>query len=126
MKSLRTKLTALALPLALAATALITAPTASAAETGAAAYCPQPAHQNKDSDFSWIWSSLGSAPLRSGPSSDCPTVVNVYPDTKFFFHCYWVNKYGNAWTFVRIEGTQIYGWMYEGNIGWGGSAEPCD
>ncbi|WP_052851063.1 SH3 domain-containing protein [Streptomyces avicenniae] len=127
MTSRRAKLAAALLPLALAATALVTAPHATAATAGesAAAACPQPKHSNKDAYSSEIIASLGSAPLRAGPSSDCPTVVRVYSGTRFQFHCFVYNSSGNSWTFVRLDGTQIYGWMYDGNIGGGGSTKRC-
>ncbi|MFI7272879.1 SH3 domain-containing protein [Streptomyces sp. NPDC049879] len=118
MKSRRAKLAALVLPLAVAATTLVNVPTASAASCGAS-------WSNKDTGYGVISYGQGSAPLRSGPGEGCKTVVRVYEGTILYFHCYTINSAGNAWDHVRINGTNINGWIYVGNLDSRGASKRC-
>ncbi|MFE4455670.1 SH3 domain-containing protein [Streptomyces sp. NPDC056796] len=113
--------TALALPLLAASATLVSAPTAGAAAAGADA-CTHPAWANNDSGSGYV--SGSSAPLRTGPNAGCPTTATVY-SAKLYYHCYVVNAEGNTWTHARIDGTQINGWIYDGNLSNGGAVKPC-
>ncbi|MER5745253.1 SH3 domain-containing protein [Streptomyces sp. NPDC059913] len=118
----RTKLwTSLALPFLVASAAIVSAPAAGAATTGASA-CTHPAWSNKDAGYGYV--SGSSAPLRTGPSADCPTTATVY-SAKLYYHCYVVNSAGNTWTHARIDGTQINGWIYDGNLTNSGALKAC-
>ncbi|MDX3185230.1 SH3 domain-containing protein [Streptomyces sp. NPDC052071] len=113
--------TALALPLLAASATLVSAPTAGAAVAGAEA-CTHPAWSNKDAGSGYI--SGSSAPLRTGPNEGCPTTATVY-GAKLYYHCYVVNSAGNTWTHARIDGTQINGWIYDGNLNDNGATKAC-
>ncbi|MFF1465467.1 SH3 domain-containing protein [Streptomyces sp. NPDC058330] len=118
----RSKLwTSLALPFLVASATLVAAPVASAAASGTAA-CTHPAWSNKDSGSGYVAGS--SAPLRTGPSADCPTTATVY-GALLYYHCYVTNSAGNTWTHARIDGTQINGWIYDGNLTNSGAVKHC-
>ncbi|MEV0097376.1 SH3 domain-containing protein [Streptomyces sp. NPDC050738] len=110
-----------ALPLLAAGATLTMAPSASASATDAAA-CTHPAWSNKDAGSGYI--SGSSAPLRTGPNEGCPTTATIY-GAKLYYHCYVVNSAGNTWTHARIDGTQINGWIYDGNLNDNGATKPC-
>nr|WP_237524323.1 MULTISPECIES: SH3 domain-containing protein [unclassified Streptomyces] len=100
---------------------MVAAPVASAATSGTAA-CTHPAWSNKDSGSGYVAGS--SAPLRTGPSADCPTTATVY-GALLYYHCYVTNSAGNTWTHARIDGTQINGWIYDGNLTNSGAVKHC-
>ncbi|GHJ93349.1 MULTISPECIES: SH3 domain-containing protein [Streptomyces] len=113
--------TALVLPFLVASATMVSVPVAGAATSGAAA-CTHPAWSNKDAGYGYV--SGSSAPLRTGPSQDCPVTATVY-GARLYYHCYVVNSAGNTWTHARIDGTQINGWIYDGNLSNSGALERC-
>ncbi|MCX4554005.1 SH3 domain-containing protein [Streptomyces sp. NBC_01387] len=114
-------LTGFALPVLAVSATLVSAPTAGAA-TATAAACTHPGWANKDAGYGYV--SGSSAPLRTGPNADCPTTATIY-GAKLYYHCYVYNSAGNTWTHARIEGTEISGWIYDGNLDDGGATKPC-
>lgn len=87
----------------------------------APAACNHPAWSNQDAGSGY---GVGSQPVRTGPSSDCGVVF--YTGTgRLLYHCYYVNGAGNRWTHVRLEGTNIEGWIYGGNLTNGGATHRC-
>ncbi|MEV1005922.1 SH3 domain-containing protein [Streptomyces sp. NPDC049881] len=124
MTSHRARLAAAALPLALAATALITAPSASAGEAGAEA-CTHPSWSNKDDGWGGLNKTSGTAPLRTGPNEGCGVVANVNTSQVLYYHCYTFNSSGNSWTHVRIKGTQTQGWIWDEHLTFHGSTVGC-
>ncbi|MEU6669245.1 SH3 domain-containing protein [Streptomyces sp. NPDC046727] len=118
----RTKVwTAVALPL-LAASATLTAAPSAVAAAGDSSSCTHPAWSNNDSGYGYV--NGDSAPLRTGPSSDCPVTATVY-SARLYYHCYVTNAAGNTWTHARIDGTQVSGWIWDGNLTNGGATEHC-
>lgn len=111
--------TAVALPLLVASATLTAAPPASA---GTAA-CTHPSWSNKDDGSGFPRDS--SELLRTGPNSGCPAVADVPDSRRLYYHCYTVNSAGNTWTHARIDGTQINGWIWDGNLSDGGSTKRC-
>ena len=67
----------------------------------------------------------GTIPLRNGIYADCDPVAGVDVNRKLWYHCYRRNSYGNTWTHLRIDGTTINGWVYDGNLDDNGSGYPC-
>ncbi len=100
---------------------------AAAAAAGAAILfvaAPTPAAQAADTCSGWKHYVNGegagnmevTANLKVGPYSSCGNVTSVAQGTRLFFHCMVENDYGNNWWWVRISGTNTYGWMSEDNI----------
>ncbi|WP_234345227.1 MULTISPECIES: SH3 domain-containing protein [Streptomyces] len=113
---------AVAAPLLLSgATLTATAPAASAAPTGADA-CTHPGWSNKSPGKGTAKG--GDAKVRTGPSQDCAVTATVGTSVVLQYHCWVQNSAGNKWTHVRIDGTQINGWVYNGNLDDGGSVHP--
>jgi hypothetical protein len=58
-----------------------------------------------------------SKPLKVGPYGDCATTgANTGTYGKVWLHCYVYNDYSNLWWWVRIDGTQKYGWIYASHL----------
>lgn len=108
-----------ALPLLVASAGLMATAPAAGAATSAAAACTHPAWQNKSGGEGTAAGS--SALVRTGPSADCAVTAEVGTSVTLFYHCWVTNSAGNKWTHVRIDGTQINGWVYNGNLDDGGS-----
>ncbi|MYT24310.1 hypothetical protein GTW69_29180, partial [Streptomyces sp. SID7760] len=50
----------------------------------------------------------------------------VKDGTKLWYQCYVVNSYGNQWTYVRVDGTNTTGWLYNRDLTrQKGSSPPC-
>ncbi|MEU4181025.1 SH3 domain-containing protein [Streptomyces sp. NPDC026589] len=111
--------TAVALPLLVASATLTAAPSASA---GSAA-CTHPSWVNKDSGSGYGQQLYER--IRTGPSSDCPMTTWVPSSQRLYYHCYWNNSAGNNWTHVRVSGTEVNGWIWNGNLNDGGSRKQC-
>jgi hypothetical protein len=62
--------------------------------------------------------------LPSGIYGACSSRGDVY-GIRLCYHCYRVNSYGNTWTNVRIDGTNVNGWVYDAYLSNGGSTVPC-
>lgn len=111
-----------AAPLLLSGAALTaTAPAANAAPTGADA-CTHPSWSNKSPGKGTAKDS--TAKVRTGPSEDCAVTATVGTSVALQYHCWVKNAAGNKWTHVRIDGTEINGWVYNGNLDDGGSVHP--
>ena len=107
------------LPLIIGGSALGTAGPADAAGT-----CTHPSWSNKDSAKGTGNSS--STAVRNGPSGDCALVATVGTNVVLHYHCWAENPYtGATWTSVRIDGTNIDGWVWDGNLDDNGSFIPC-
>ncbi|MFG2621232.1 serine/threonine-protein kinase [Streptomyces sp. NPDC048507] len=68
----------------------------------------------------------GDHHLLAAPYQQCPQGSLVKNGTKLWYQCYIVNSYGNQWTFVRVDGTNATGWLYNRDLkGQKGSSPPC-
>lgn len=92
--------------------------------TAAAETCTHPAWSDKDNGGSGTGNS-SSTPIRTGPEAVCGVVATVGTAVVLYYHCYVVNSAGNTWTNVRISGTNIDGWVYDGNLDDFGSFYHC-
>ncbi|MFJ9342168.1 protein kinase [Streptomyces sp. NPDC101733] len=68
----------------------------------------------------------GDHHLLAAPYQQCSQGGLVKDGTKLWYQCYIVNSYGNQWTFVRVEGTNATGWLYNRDLkGQKGSSPAC-
>ncbi|KOU23339.1 serine/threonine protein phosphatase [Streptomyces sp. WM6372] len=68
----------------------------------------------------------GDHHLLAAPYQQCPQGIMVKDGTKLWYQCYIVNSYGNQWTFVRVDGTNATGWLYNRDLkGQKGSSPAC-
>ncbi|MEV7728669.1 serine/threonine-protein kinase [Streptomyces sp. NPDC087917] len=68
----------------------------------------------------------GDHHLLAAPYQQCPQGSLVKDGTKLWYQCYVVNSYGNQWTFVRVDGTNATGWLYNRDLkGQKGSSPAC-
>ncbi|WSW01621.1 protein kinase [Streptomyces sp. NBC_01006] len=68
----------------------------------------------------------GDHHLLAAPYQHCSQGSLVKDGTKLWYQCYIVNSYGNQWTFVRVEGTNATGWLYNRDLkGQKGSSPAC-
>ncbi|MFF5701077.1 protein kinase [Streptomyces sp. NPDC012794] len=58
----------------------------------------------------------GDHHLLAAPYQQCAKGTLVKSGTKLWYHCYIVNSYGNQWTFVRVDGTNTTGWLYNRDL----------
>ena len=86
--------------------------------------CTHPAWSDKDKG-GWGTGNSSSTPVRTGPSAECAVTAYVGTSVVLWYHCYVFNSAGNTWTNVRIEGTNINGWVYDGNLDNNGSLYHC-
>ncbi|GAB2940836.1 hypothetical protein GCM10027280_31710 [Micromonospora polyrhachis] len=56
--------------------------------------------------------------LRTGPRAACSHNLEIGAGKKIWLHCEYQNEYGNVWYYGRLEGTNVYGWIYDGNVGY--------
>lgn len=64
----------------------------------------------------------GTIRLRTGPYGSCSFAYsNNEAGRTFYYWCQFINAYGNIWYFVRIEGTNRTGWIWEGSVYFWGS-----
>ncbi|GAB3982190.1 hypothetical protein V1634_26790 [Plantactinospora veratri] len=80
---------------------------------------------NVDGDVGYVESGRSYAAMRSGPYDTCTIDNYAYSGETLYYHCYFLNIYGNRWTHLRVAGTTIDGWVYSGNLNDGGSNNPC-
>ncbi|GLF92775.1 SH3 domain-containing protein [Streptomyces yaizuensis] len=85
--------------------------------------CTNHAHNNGDGAYGN--STVPELHLRSGPHSNCPIVGTVDRSSRLNWHCFTVNEVGNEWTFLGIHNTNIFGWVYNGNLTGSGSEVRC-
>jgi uncharacterized membrane protein len=85
---------------------------ASSAQAAPAA-CPSPAHNNNDPGYGVM---TGSFDLKDGPYAVCADVASLDAGDTVYLWCWVQNSHGNYWWWVRIAGTQTYGWMSENNM----------
>ncbi|HEX8766998.1 MAG TPA: hypothetical protein VF714_01435 [Jatrophihabitans sp.] len=86
--------------------------------------CTHPAWTDYDKS-NWGTGNSSSTPVRTGPSAECGVIATVGTNVVLWYHCYVVNSAGNTWTNLRIDGTNISGWVYDGNLDDGGSLYHC-
>ncbi|KMO95876.1 serine/threonine-protein kinase [Streptomyces roseus] len=68
----------------------------------------------------------GDHHLLAAPYQPCPAGALVKDGTKLWYQCYVVNSYGNQWTYVRVDGTNTTGWLYNRDLTrQKGSSPPC-
>ncbi|NXY99847.1 hypothetical protein HYE82_36880 [Streptomyces sp. BR123] len=68
----------------------------------------------------------GDHHLLAAPYQNCTPGALVKNGTKLWYHCYIVNRYGNQWTYVRVDGTNTTGWLYNRDLtGQKGSSPAC-
>ncbi|GAB3805017.1 hypothetical protein [Micromonospora zhanjiangensis] len=98
---------------------------ASASAATAAADCRQHRHQPQDDQLGSVLNA--DTPLRTaGPYSACPIVGRVQPGrNSLLYHCWVRNDVGNTWTWVTVRATGQQGWIYDGNLQFGGSGIDC-
>jgi hypothetical protein len=106
------------LPLLIGGLTLVTASPASAVT------CEHPAWADNDKSGSGF-GVLSSTPVRTGVEGACDATAYVGSSVRLWYHCYVFNSFGNTWTNVRIDGTNIVGWVADVNLNNGGSIYPC-
>lgn len=124
MRRTRTLLSAMAV-VVLMVVALFSAPASAAPRSDSAApavECTGWTYENNDNDGGEL---LVGAYLKVGPYAECGNVVWMPAGTDVWYWCYVTNEYYNTWSFVRIAGTQTYGWVYDGHMDDGGSYQGC-
>src|SRR5436305_355585 len=87
---------------------------ATASPANAETCSQQPAWSDKDL-YGYGYGFFDETELHSGIEGVCPAVGWAGAGTKMWYHCYVYNYYGTTWTNVRIDGTDINGWVYDGN-----------
>lgn len=61
--------------------------------------------------------------LKSGPYADgCGNTGWAPEGSTVYFQCWTKNSFGNVWWYVRLAGTQTYGWTSDANV-WGTSVD---
>ncbi|HEV2886974.1 MAG TPA: hypothetical protein VGX49_08710 [Jatrophihabitans sp.] len=85
--------------------------------------CTHPGWSDKDPGSGTGNSS--STPVHTGPAGSCAVVATVGTAVVLHYHCYVVNSAGNTWTNVRIDGTNIDGWVWDSYLDDGGSFYHC-
>lgn len=90
-----------------------------------AATCGQSWSDKDKSGYGNGIGSAGTVPLRTGIYADCPVRTPAGNGYTLWYHCYRINSYGNSWTHLRVNGTNISGWVYSGNLSDGGSTVAC-
>ena len=104
---------------------LTTVSSAVAGEASVSAACRSHAHSAKDS-FNNGYPAKSSVPVRSrGPYGDCSIDGYIDSSTRLHYHCYTTNDHGNTWTWVRVVGGDIAGWVWDENLQGNGSAVRC-
>ncbi|MGW3208399.1 SH3 domain-containing protein [Streptomyces sp. NPDC001135] len=120
MNKLSRTMLAVAAPVIALASVTVAAPTASAS---AASGCFNPPHPDKDSATGHV-NAGQTAPLRVGFNSACGTVVTLKSNWKLYYHCVAFNG-SSWWTHVRVEGSNLEGWVWDMNLNNGGSDKEC-
>jgi hypothetical protein len=65
----------------------------------------------------------GGFNLKSGPyQSGCLNTGWASEGSTVYFQCWTKNSFGNVWWYVRLAGTQTYGWTSDANV-WGTSVD---
>lgn len=121
---LRGKLKSLLVASAMIAGALVVvgAPSASAATSGCIDLGFSPLNTSTSTGYF-----DSRATLRTHPYATCGSMGTYPAGTNFDVWCYNINQHGNKWFYVRIAGTEIKGWLYEGPaVLWGlGTTREC-
>lgn len=58
----------------------------------------------------------GTYNLKVAPYASCGNVARLTTGTVVYYQCFYNNSYGNTWWYVRVQGTQTYGWMSWDNL----------
>ncbi len=93
---------------------------APAAHASAQAECWTPT-ANGEGRAEMLW----GVNLKSGPYADSEGCANtgwVDAGKTVYFYCWTKNSYGNVWWYVRVAGTQTFGWTSDANV-WGTSVD---
>lgn len=96
--------------------------------TAEAATCGQSWSDKDKTGYGYGIASSGhpyDVPIRSGIYADCAETSAVSTGVKLWYHCYRINAYGNYWTHIRVDGTNINGWVYNGNLNDLGASTRC-
>ncbi|MGW7411237.1 SH3 domain-containing protein [Streptomyces sp. NPDC054863] len=122
--------TAVTAPLLLAgATLTVTAPAANAAPTSAPSAAPSAAYgcghawSNKSSGKGYPKAGV-TVLIRNGPHESCSATWEATGRVLMQYHCWIENSAGNKWTHIRVDGTNINGWVYNPRLDDGGSVHP--
>lgn len=102
--------------IAAAALGMVTVPVLAspgAAAPAVAPSCTSPSHYVNGEGLGQM---TITANMKVAPYSDCGNVKNLSAGTQVYYHCFYVNAYGNPWLWVRIKGTETYGWMSWDNL----------
>ncbi|MFE1409665.1 serine/threonine-protein kinase [Streptomyces sp. NPDC085524] len=68
----------------------------------------------------------GDFHIVTGPYQNCPAVSLAKKGTKLVYQCFVVNAHGNKWTYVRVPGSKVEGWMSNDNLTrQSGPSAPC-
>jgi hypothetical protein len=86
--------------------------------------CTHPAWSDLDKSGSGTGNS-SSTEVHTGPAASCGVTATVGTSVVLWYHCYVVNSAGNTWTNVRIDGTNIIGWVWDGDLDDNGSYYHC-
>ncbi|MGW4112139.1 hypothetical protein ACWEFJ_14795 [Actinosynnema sp. NPDC004786] len=87
--------------------------------------CRLHTHSAKDT-FNNGYPAKSSVPVRSsGPYADCSIDGYIDSSTRLHYHCYTTNDVGNTWTWVRVVGGDIAGWVWDENLQGYGSSVRC-
>jgi hypothetical protein len=97
----------------LAAVSTIFVGSLTAASPAYAVSCTSPSH-SVNGEGSGVMNI--SANLKVAPYAACGNVASLSKNTVVYYHCWYVNDYGNVWWWVRVAGTSTYGWMSWDNL----------
>lgn len=79
---------------------------------------------DKDSSTGGQWT-LDSSPLRTGPYESCAAITTLGAGTNVNYFCFFENTYGNTWTYVKVKGQNLYGWIFDDHLYSNGSPVRC-
>ncbi|MFI8306816.1 hypothetical protein ACIF80_25930 [Streptomyces sp. NPDC085927] len=100
----------------------VSAAIAPAAQAAPQAECWTPQANGEGRGYIY-WNGNGGVNLKSGPyQSGCWDTGWAGYHSMIYLHCWTYNSYGNTWWYVRLAGTNTYGWTSEDNF-WGDSVD---
>ncbi|MBB5868519.1 hypothetical protein F4553_001898 [Allocatelliglobosispora scoriae] len=68
---------------------------------------------------------LDSSPLRTGPYESCTSLKTLPGSTALDYYCYVTNSYDHTWTYVKVRGQNLYGWIFDDHLYSNGSPYKC-
>ncbi|MFD1320446.1 hypothetical protein [Micromonospora sonneratiae] len=54
--------------------------------------------------------------MRTGPYAECQHNLEIGAGKKLWLWCGYHNSYGNYWYYARLDGTNVHGWVFSGNV----------